>query len=261
MRDKLITTLKHLCHQHDISVISTEMLAEAAHVPVETVTKTLGSAENYPALVAFEQPNVTRERILSAAMCVFAQKGWQKTSLDEIAAAAGMTKGAIYWHFRNKNDLFFALLDARLQRNTSPVADEIKQAIIKGQAGEAMSSMADLFGAAWSRCSADRDWPRLYLEVMSQSRDPEMAQRLQTLYEYIWQMSAEFVKTMQAGGLTRTDIPPQTLAMLWCAIFDGVMLAAIANPELDVSKLAHEFIPILWQGLAPSSTQGENNES
>ena len=49
--------------------------------------------------------------------------------------------------------------------------------------------------------------------------------------------------------------------MLWCAIFDGVMLAAIANPELDVSKLAHEFIPILWQGLAPSSTQGENNES
>jgi hypothetical protein len=96
---------------------------------------------------------------------------------------------------------------------------------------------------------------------MSQSREPEMAQRLQTLYEYIWQMSAEFVKTMQAGGLTRTDIPPQTLAMLWCAIFDGVMLAAIANPELDVSQLAHEFIPILWQGLAPSSTQGENNES
>ena len=172
-----------------------------------------------------------------------------------------MTKGAIYWHFRNKNDLFFALLDARLQRNTSPVPEEIKQAIIKGQAGEAMSSVADLFGAAWSRCSVDRDWPRLYLEVMSQSRDPEMAQRLQTLYEYIWQMSAEFVKTMQAGGLTRTDIPPHTLAMLWCAIFDGVMLAAIANPELDVSQLAHEFIPILWQGLAPSSTQGENNES
>jgi len=189
------------------------------------------------------------------------KKVGKKTSLDEIAAAAGMTKGTIYWHFRNKNDLFFALLDARLQRNTSPVADEIKQAIIKGQAGEAMSSMADLFGAAWSRCSADRDWPRLDLEVMSQSRDPEMAQRLQTLYEYIWQMSTEFVKTMQAGGLTRNDIPPQTLAMLWCAIFDGVMLAAIANPELDVSQLAHEFIPILWQGLAPSSTQGENNES
>ncbi|MCB1660881.1 MAG: TetR family transcriptional regulator, partial [Pseudomonadales bacterium] len=95
------------------------MLAQSAQVSVEVVQKTLGSAQNYPALLAYESPNITRERILAAAMSVFSQKGWQKTSLDEVAAAAGMTKGAIYWHFRNKNDLFFALLDARLQRDTS----------------------------------------------------------------------------------------------------------------------------------------------
>ena len=261
MRDKLISTLKHLCRQHDISVISTEMLAEAAHVPVEMVTKTLGSAENYPALVAFEQPNVTRERILSAAMCVFAQKGWQKTSLDEVAAAAGMTKGAIYWHFRNKNDLFFALLDARLQRDTSPVQAEIQAAIAQGQGGEAQQAVADLFSQAWSRCAVDRQWTRLYLEVMSQAQEPEISQRLQHLYSHIWQLSSQFVEAMQAGGLTRAEIPTQHLAMLWCVIFDGVMLAAIANPQLDVSQLARQFIPILWQGLAPTSTQGENNES
>ncbi len=256
MRDKLISTLKHLSHHHELAAISAEMLADVAHVPVDMVLKTLGTAENYPALVAFEQPNVTRERILTAAMCIFAQKGWQKTSLDEIASAAGMTKGAIYWHFRNKNDLFFALLDARLQRDTSPVTAEIQQAIEKANTGAAMAATADLFSSAWARCSADRDWPRLFLEVMSQARDPEMSQRLQALYEHIWQMSSEFVQAMQAGGLTRTDIPPHSLAILWCAIFDGVMLAAIANPQLDVSKLAHDIIPILWQGLAPSSLQG-----
>ncbi len=261
MRDKLIAALKQLCHQHEISAITAEMLAEATHLSVDIVVKALGSAENYPALMAFESPNITRERILSAAMTVFAQKGWQKTSLDEVAAAAGMTKGAIYWHFRNKNDLFFALLDARLQRDTSPVQAEIQAAIAQGQQGEPMQAVTQLFSLAWSRCAVDRQWTRLYLEVMSQAQEPEIAQRLHDLYHHIWQLSAQFVEVMQAGGLTRQDIPKQHLAMLWCVIFDGVVATAMANPELDVQQLAQQFIPILWQGLAPTSIQGDNNES
>ncbi len=201
MRDKLIALLKQLSLHQDVHQITAEALAQAAHIPLETVLQTLGSVQNYPALIAFEQPNITRERILSAAMTVFAQKGWQKTSLDEVAAAAGMTKGAIYWHFRNKNDLFFALLDARLQRDTSPVKAEIQAAIAQGQRGE----------------------------------------------------------PMQAGGLTRSNIPQQDLAMLWCVMFDGVTATAIANPQLDVQQLAQKFIPILWHGLAPKNTQGDTS--
>ena len=127
MRDKLMASLRQLSQHTPMQDISASQLAQAAQVSVEVVLNTLGAAENYPALLAYEHPNnVTRERILSAAMTVFAQKGWQKTSLDEVASAAGMTKGAIYWHFRNKNDLFFALLDARLQKDTSPVQNEIQ---------------------------------------------------------------------------------------------------------------------------------------
>ncbi|HNG47665.1 MAG TPA: hypothetical protein PK944_08255, partial [Agitococcus sp.] len=86
MREKLITILKHLSQQHPLQQISAEQVAQSAQVSVEVVLQTLGSAENYPALIAYEQPNVTRERILCAAMTVFAHKGWQKTSLDEVAA-------------------------------------------------------------------------------------------------------------------------------------------------------------------------------
>jgi hypothetical protein len=127
MRDKLIALLKQLSLHQDVHQITAEALAQAAHIPLRNCVANIGFCQNYPALIAFEQPNITRERILSAAMTVFAQKGWQKTSLDEVAAAAGMTKGAIYWHFRNKNDLFFALLDARLQRDTSPVKPKFKK--------------------------------------------------------------------------------------------------------------------------------------
>lgn len=257
MRDKLIGVLRHLSQTAPIHEIRACQLAQSAQVPVETVLKTLGTEENYPALLAYEQPNVTRERILSAAMGVFAQKGWQKTSLDEVASAAGMTKGAIYWHFRNKNDLFFALLDARLQKDTSPVQNEIQQATLMAQKGDALQAVVFLFTQAWTRCASDKQWLRLYLEVMSQANDPEIAQRLQGLYSHIWQMSAQFIRAMQAGGLTRADINPEHLAKLWCAIFDGVMAAVMANPQLDVEELAQQFIPILWQGLAPVSDQGK----
>ena len=255
MREKLVLCLKQLAQQYPLSAISPLMLADAAGVEVCVVNQTLGSAENYPALLAWEQPRETRERILQSAMQVFVQKGWQKASLDEIAAAAGMTKGAIYWHFRNKHDLFFALLDARLQRDTSPVPAEIRQAIDRAGQGDTLEAVSELFGIAWKRCASDRDWPRLYMEVLSQAGDPEVSRRLQAMYRHLWDMSAGFVRTMQAGGLTRPDIPPDTLAVLWCAIFDGIVFAALADPALDVEQMARRLIPLIWHGIAPPSDE------
>lgn len=52
----------------------------------------------------------TREALLDAAEEVFLEKGVARTSLEQIARHAGMTRGAVYWHFRNKADLFQAML-------------------------------------------------------------------------------------------------------------------------------------------------------
>ena len=51
----------------------------------------------------------TRNSILSAAERVFFEKGVSTASLDDVAKAAGVTRGAIYWHFSNKTDLFLEL--------------------------------------------------------------------------------------------------------------------------------------------------------
>ncbi len=56
------------------------------------------------------EAEATRESILDAAEHVFYDQGVAKTSLEQIACAAGVTRGAIYWHFRNKQDLFEAML-------------------------------------------------------------------------------------------------------------------------------------------------------
>ncbi len=58
-----------------------------------------------------EEALETRTRILDAAENVFYEKGVARTSLDDIAKAASVTRGAIYWHFKNKSDLFSAMCD------------------------------------------------------------------------------------------------------------------------------------------------------
>ncbi len=58
-----------------------------------------------------EEAEKTRRRLLDAAFEVFTRKGFSRTTLGEVAAAAGVTRGAVYWHFKNKVDLFMALAE------------------------------------------------------------------------------------------------------------------------------------------------------
>jgi len=70
-----------------------------------------------------EEALATRHRLLDAAECVFAEKGVSRTSLHDIAQAAGVSRGAIYWHFKNKADLFNAMMD----RITLPMEDTLQR--------------------------------------------------------------------------------------------------------------------------------------
>jgi TetR/AcrR family acrAB operon transcriptional repressor len=70
-----------------------------------------------------EEALATRDRLLDAAELVFAEKGVSRTSLSDIAEAAGVSRGAIYWHFKNKADLF----NAMMERTTLPMEDALHQ--------------------------------------------------------------------------------------------------------------------------------------
>lgn len=61
-----------------------------------------------------EEAERTRQQIIAAARRMFHQRGVSRTSLEKIAAAAGVTRGAVYWHFADKAALFFAMRDASM---------------------------------------------------------------------------------------------------------------------------------------------------
>lgn len=71
-----------------------------------------------------DEAQETRNRILDAAERMFVERGVSRTSLEDIADAAGVTRGAIYWHFDNKNELFQAMAD----RVLLPMEDIMRQA-------------------------------------------------------------------------------------------------------------------------------------
>ena len=72
-----------------------------------------------------EDAQATRAALLDAAERVFLQRGVARTSLAEIAQAAGVTRGAIYWHFKDKADLFSAMME----RITLPLEAEIAKVV------------------------------------------------------------------------------------------------------------------------------------
>ncbi|MDW5316701.1 TetR family transcriptional regulator [Rhizobium sp. PL01] len=90
----------------------------------------------------------TRNSILSAAERVFFEKGVANASLDDVAKAAGVTRGAIYWHFSNKTDLFLELyntvtlpLEDMIVRDTEQPAGEVLS-VIEKSAGDWLEGLA-----------------------------------------------------------------------------------------------------------------------
>jgi TetR/AcrR family acrAB operon transcriptional repressor len=81
----------------------------------------------------------TRNRILDAAERVFGESGVSRTSLEDVAKAAGVTRGAIYWHFKDKSDLFTAMVN----RVTLPM-----EGMVARSSEEAVDPLASLKAAA-----------------------------------------------------------------------------------------------------------------
>src|SRR5690606_41278730 len=70
-----------------------------------------GGRRSYVARRTKAEAEATREAILDAAEEVFIENGVSRATLEQIARRAGVTRGAVYWHFKDKNDLFTAMIN------------------------------------------------------------------------------------------------------------------------------------------------------
>jgi AcrR family transcriptional regulator len=113
------------------------------------------------ASVKEEASRRSRQRLIEAATDLFSRQGYQNTSVDEIAAAAGISRGSIFWHFESKAGLLLAVVDCAFAR----WLDYWNQAQHPDALRPALASMIEVF-RAWSRDPCARLMPMLLFESL-----------------------------------------------------------------------------------------------
>ena len=123
-----------------------------------------------------ERREETRELVLSAAARVFAQRGFDATSLDAIAEEAGFSRGAVYYNFADKDELFLELLDRRCAER----AQDLRAVFADTRDDVAATSRQAQIAAqhALDAMTGDPEWRALYLEFLARAaRDPAFRRR------------------------------------------------------------------------------------
>ncbi|MDF3340576.1 helix-turn-helix domain containing protein [Mycolicibacterium septicum] len=168
----------------------------------------------------------TRSVLLDAAEEVFAEKGFAPATLDDIARAAGYTKGAIYKHFTTKEDLFLAVSDRYWRRYFDNFAEVMSSA---AQIGEAE---LDEIAKRWRQLSGDRGAEHAALGhefTLYLRRNPDARERVAAKRAEVVEALGKFIATgMERWGAT-LRIPPKTFAQVLIATSDAVVLGS----ELD----------------------------
>jgi len=189
---------------------------------------------------------LTRRNLLDAAAQVFAREGFHGASLDDIAAAAGFTKGAVYSNFKSKDDLFLALLEHHLEENLA-VADAAREADAARDDDEIANIRDVMTYPQWW----DRTWALLYLEfVLYATRNPAAQARLAANLRRGHDEAARMI----AGELERlgvnSKLPLDELATISLAIFEGLATMNAVEPSLVTPQTIDATLTFLTTAMA-----------
>ena len=184
-----------------------------------------------------ERKAQTRERLIAQGHVVFLRRGFHAATLEEIAAEAGVTKGAVYSNFESKADLFMAVLDAR-KHGRLAVYERVR------------SSAASIEDSARAhvRVMLDDDpegrWASALVEAWAASEGDEgFRARLASAGEDINRMVGEVIEEIAARGDVEFPYPPERIARIGAAVARGLLLQRLHDPRpLSNAEIEETFV-------------------
>lgn len=195
-----------------------------------------------------EDAQHTREALLDAAELVFAQRGVSRTSLQEIAKAAGLTRGAVYWHFKDKAELF----NAMMARTASPMEEAAQTLVdtplpplaeLKRTAMDALTRIAHdprtrrVFGIATQKVE--------YVDDLMGVRE-----RHREIHQTCQQCVRTAVERAQALGHVSAHLDPQVIAMSYQAMLNGLINHWMLDPDaFDLVTCGEQSLDLFMGGL------------
>lgn len=168
----------------------------------------------------------TREKLLEAAARVFAESGYVGATLEQIAAAAGFTIGAIYSNFSGKQELFLAVLEehvgGRIDEFSSKI--ELADSRAKGIEQAATDTMRHL--------DEDATWFPLFIEFWSEAtRDSLVRDRFAANQQRTRRRLEQVIEDRAARTGWQLPLPAAELAIILKAISNGIALEKLSTPD------------------------------
>jgi AcrR family transcriptional regulator len=155
------------------------------------------------------QGEQTRQRIIEAAAQLFVRKGFYGTSIADLAQAVGLTKGALYHHFENKDAIFFAVIETVRDAWRETVARDVLKA------GDALTRLAVLFDNH-ARCISENETLCLVMGSLVAEMDgvnPTFMAALEKIYADLTLFIERIIRKGQAVGQVRPDLDARLAAL------------------------------------------------
>lgn len=190
-----------------------------------------------------EQQAQTRARLIEAAARVFAQRGYQAASVEEIAEDAGYSHGAVYSNFEGKADLFLAVFEDYMTERVRELAET--QAALPEDAP--LQARARALADQWmDRLARDRQSMTLHMEFIAHAdRDPELARRFGTRSMAMREAVARYIAHYQQEAGLDLAMGVDDLALVLRALGIGLAIESLVSPDTVRHDLYGDFVELL----------------
>lgn len=172
-----------------------------------------------------EKNEATTSALLAAAAETFAQRGFEAATMEEIAERVGLSKGALYYRYKSKEDLFFALLDRRC-------AAYLERLEGGGHPSSSPPAGWGPLAGVFVDVVREGTWPRLFFEFVSYaSRSPRARRELPKRTRALREAMQKLIEAQAAEAGLDLPVPAEDIALVVTALANGLALERLADPR------------------------------
>ena len=193
----------------------------------------------------------TKRKIFEAALKLFTEKGYERTTMDDIIAAAQVSKGSIYWHFKSKKELFSELYDYWCE---SIFSDFEKLANSGLEPVDKLRALIDLTLVQWIEGRLEH--VEVFLEFVNMGlKDEQFRERLLGIYR----ASSDNLVQLIEEGIENGDFgvrDARRCADSIISFLDGMMLRSLLDPDFRTKENLDFIVLFIMRSLEYSELQG-----
>ena len=195
----------------------------------------------------------TRENIVKTALALFLRKGYEKTSLNDIAREVGISKPAIYHYFKNKDELIHQVLtlffeEMRKWSKSRFESCETLKDLLRAFF-QSLKSFREVAGILLGERKKKVSYSFLELFLATSRKDPSIRKRIEEGFLLTRKFLKDQLVRAQRSGEIRKDIDCETFAFQIHALIEGTGLISYLDKSVDIETIGDRMFSNIWKML------------